>query len=86
MVERGVTEADGKLVTSLPLVTGSVLISGLVVAGDLAVTAASVTGSRLNIKTIFPRYEDSHVKDKTVVRPSHLKHGDPYTGKTTSLY
>ena len=24
------------------------------------------TGPRLNIKTIFPRYEDSHVKDKTV--------------------
>ena len=37
---------------------------------------------RLNMKTIFPRYGDSHVKDKTVVRPSYLKHGDPYTGKT----
>ena len=38
-------------------------------------------GPRLNIKTVFPRYGDSHVKDKTVAR-----HGDPYTGKTTSLY
>ena len=29
---------------------------------------------------------DSHVKDKTVVRPSYLQHVDPYTGKTTSKY
>ena len=43
-------------------------------------------GPHLNIKTIFPRYGDFHVKDKTVVGPSYLKHGDPYTGKTTSLY
>ena len=26
----------------------------------------------LIIKTVFPRYRDSHVKDKTVVRPSYL--------------
>ena len=38
-------------------------------------------GPRFNTKTVFPRYGDSHVIDKTVVRP----HGDPYTGKT-SLY
>ena len=30
------------------------------------------TGPRLNIKTVFPRYGDSHVKDKTVVRPFYL--------------
>ena len=29
-------------------------------------------GPRLNIKTVFPMYGDSHVKDKTVVRPSYL--------------
>ena len=29
---------------------------------------------------------DCLVKDKTVARPSYLKHGDPHTGKTTSLY
>ena len=29
-------------------------------------------GLCLNIKTIFPKYGDSHVKDKTVVRPSYL--------------
>ena len=43
-------------------------------------------GSCLNIKTVFPRYGESHVKDKTVARLSYLKHRDPYTGKTTSLY
>ena len=32
------------------------------------------TGPRLNIKTVFPRYGDSHIKYKT------------YTGKTVSLY
>ena len=32
----------------------------------------SQTGPRLNIKTVFPRYGDSHVKDKTVSRPSYL--------------
>ena len=30
------------------------------------------TWPRLNIKTAFPRYGDSHVKDKTVARPSYL--------------
>ena len=29
-------------------------------------------GPRLNIKTVFPGYGDSHVKDKTVARPSYL--------------
>ena len=33
---------------------------------------ANGPGSRLNIKTVFPRYGDSHVKDKTVARPSYL--------------
>ena len=41
---------------------------------------------RLNIKTVFSGYGDSHVKDKTVARPSYLLHGDPTAGKTTSLY
>ena len=34
------------------------------------------SGSRLNIKTVLPRYGDSHVEDKTVERPSSLWHGD----------
>ena len=29
-------------------------------------------GPHLYIKTVFPRYGDSHVKDKTVVRPSFI--------------
>ena len=43
-------------------------------------------GPLLNIKTVFPRYGDSHVKGKTVVRPSYLYHGNSYTSKMTSLY
>ena len=34
--------------------------------------SGQLPGPRLNIKTVFPRYGDSHVKDKTVVRPSYL--------------
>ena len=49
-------------------------------------SAHYLSGSRLNLKTVFPRLEDSHVWDKMVARPSYLQHGDPYTGKTTSLY
>ena len=30
------------------------------------------TGPRLNIKTVYPRYGDSHVRDKTVGRPPYL--------------
>ena len=35
------------------------------------------TWAHLSIKTVFPRYGDSHVKDKTVPRPSYLQHGIP---------
>ena len=28
----------------------------------------------------------SHIKDKTVAKPTYLYNGDPYTGKTASLY
>ena len=31
-------------------------------------------------------YVDSHVQDKTIARPSYLFYGDPYTGKTVSIY
>ena len=44
----------------------------------------TLSGPRLNIKAVFPGCGDSHVKDKTVARPSYLWNGDPYTGKTTS--
>ena len=30
------------------------------------------SGPRLNIKTVFPRYGDSNVKDKTAARPSSI--------------
>ena len=35
-------------------------------------TAGKNSGPSLNIKTVFPVYVDSHVKDKTVPRPSYL--------------
>ena len=55
--------------------------------GNGASCCSSYTpGPRLNINTVFPRYGDYHVKDKTVVRPSYLQYGDSYTGKATSLY
>ena len=34
--------------------------------------AVTSVGPHLNTKTIFPRYGDSHVKDKMVARPSYL--------------
>ena len=34
--------------------------------------AVETPGPLLNIKTILPRYRDSHVKDKMVVRPSYI--------------
>ena len=37
-----------------------------------AVTSRKHTGLCLNIKTIFRRYGDSHVKDKKITRPSYL--------------
>ena len=38
----------------------------------LQISSFPAPGARLNIKNVFPRYGDSHVKDKTVVRPSYL--------------
>ena len=34
--------------------------------------AGTEAGPHLNIKTVFPRYVDFHVKDKTVARPFYL--------------
>ena len=34
----------------------------------------------------LPRHENFYHEDKTVTRPSYLYNGNPYTGKTTSLY
>ena len=44
-------------------------MSGNVASGELGELDP---GPCLNIKTVFPRNGDSHVKDKTVVRPSYL--------------
>ena len=37
-------------------------------------------------KDCLPKHKESHYKDKTVVWPSDLYNGNPYVGKTASLY
>ena len=39
-----------------------------------------------NIKMPSHQYRNSHCGDKTILRPSYLRNGISYTGKTTSLY
>ena len=46
----------------------NVLENGVAIGSGIAMSP----GPRLNIKTVIPMYGDSHVKDKTVVRPSYL--------------
>ena len=43
-------------------------------------------GVRPNIKMSSYQYKNSHAKDKTVSRPSYLKHGNPHTRERRSLY
>ena len=40
---------------------------------------------RLNIKISY-QYRDPHLKDKTISRPSYLKHGNAYTWERWSFY
>ena len=40
-----------------------------------------VSRVRLNINMWYYKYRDSHVKDKTVSRPSYLYYGNPHTWK-----
>ena len=47
---------------------------------------SSLPGGGLNIKMSSYQYRDSHVKDKTVSRPSYLLHGNPHTLERRSLY
>ena len=77
----------------LPCIVNTMAADDLVMQVTRALTAMVCleysglgTWAHLNIKTVFSWCGDSHVKDKTVVRPSYLSHGDPYTGKATSLY
>ena len=43
-------------------------------------------GPRFNIKMSSYLYRKSHFGVKTILRPSYLRNGISYTGKTTSLY
>ena len=45
-----------------------------------------IPGPRFNIKMLSYQYRKSHCGDKTILRPSYLRYGISYTGKTTSLY
>ena len=47
---------------------------------------AATPGPWFNIKMSSYQYRNSHCGDKTILRPSYLHNGIPYTGKMTSLY
>ena len=51
---------------------GSVMDGGRTYESKIVLCFVSGPGANLNIKTVFPRYGDSHVKDETVTRPSYL--------------
>ena len=57
-------------VQEIPMCRSDVFMNMLSVQQDFLYWQDTIYG--LNIKTIFPRYGDSHVKDKTVARPSYL--------------
>ena len=44
------------------------------------------TGDRFNTTMTFYQYRKSHCGAKTILRPSYLHNGIPYTDKTASLY
>ena len=44
------------------------------------------SGGWFNKKISSYQYRKSHCVDKTILRPSYLRNGISYTGKTTSLY
>ena len=47
----------------------------------LALSTLIRTRGRLNIKMLSYQYRDPHVKDKTVLRPSYILHGNPIPRK-----
>ena len=52
----------------------------------LSLAEMFATISTSQFKDRLSRYGDSHDKDKTLVRSPYLYHGDPYAGKTTSVF
>ena len=53
---------------------------------DLFAIGVKRAGPRFNKKMSSYQYRKSHCGDKTILRPSYLRNGISYTGKTTSLY
>ena len=49
------------------------------------ITCLSPPGLRVNIKTVLPGYRNSHIKDKTVSRPSYIYNGNFYADKTALI-
>ena len=58
--------------TSFLLVIPRMSIKGENCSCYTGIILSQISGPRLNIKTVFLRYGDSHVKDKTAVRTSYL--------------
>ena len=52
----------------------------------LCLVGLSSSGPWFNKKMSSYQYRKSHCGDKTILQPSYLHNGIPYTGKTTSLY
>ena len=50
------------------------------------ITCLSPPGLRVNIKTVLPGYRNSHIKDKTVLRPSYHYNGNFYVYKTAFIH
>ena len=50
------------------------------------ITCLSPPGLRVNKKTVLPGYRNSHIKDKTVLRPSYLYNGNFYADKTAFIH
>ena len=62
-------------------------VSGARAVWDKSVNIMTYAGGWFNIKMPSYQYRKSHCGDKTILRPSYLHNGTPYTGKMmTSLY
>ena len=53
---------------------------------DKTIKSHEIPGPWFNIKITSYLYRISHCGDKTILRPSYLHNGIPYTGEMTSLY
>ena len=59
---------------------------GIAIPGKTVFLIETAPRALSQYKDSLSRYGDSHYKDETVVRPSYLYNGNPYTAKMISLY